>query len=79
MGRISQPSIDDASRSLAEQYRLGAVSYLAYIDGLSRLEEVRLSNVEATRSLLTARLELAILLRDPSWFPLPAEVAEDRR
>ncbi len=60
-----------AEHSLAEQFRLGAISYLVYIDGLSRLDEVRTQAITARRELLAARLELARVLGDSSIFPLP--------
>lgn len=62
-------------RSLGEQFRLGAISYLVYIDGLGRLDEIRSQAVEARRALLAARLELAVILADPTAFPLPRDRA----
>ena len=59
-------------RALAEQFRLGAISYLVYIDGLGRLDDVRLDAVEARWRLLAARLELAAMLADPACLPVPA-------
>ena len=59
-----------AEHSLAEQFRLGAISYLVYIDGLGRLDDVQLESIEARAELLQARLELALLLDDPRPFPL---------
>jgi outer membrane protein TolC len=64
-----------AEHSLEEQFRLGAVSYLVLIDGLSRLDEVRFQAIASTRDLLAARLELALLLADPSGFPLPSHLS----
>lgn len=61
--------LPDGERSLAEQFRLGAASYLVLIDGLARLDEVRLEALAARQDLLTARLELAVLLDDPTIFP----------
>ncbi len=58
-------------RSLAEQFRLGAISYLVYIDGLSRLDKMRGDLVDARLLLLKARLDLATLLADPRIFPIP--------
>lgn len=58
--------------ALAEQFRLGAASYLVYIDGLGRLDDVRLEAVEARFALLQARLELATMFADREIFPLPA-------
>jgi outer membrane protein TolC len=57
--------------SLSEQFRLGAINYLAYLDGLSRLDEVRAGAIEARRTELLARLELAALIDDPAMFALP--------
>jgi outer membrane protein TolC len=61
-----------AEHALAEQFRLGAASYLVYIDGLNRLDDLRLDVVKARLELLHARLELAALLADGQSFPLPA-------
>lgn len=63
--------ISFSEHSLAEQFRLGAVSYLVYLDGLSRLDEVRRGLIETRYTLLAARLELAQLLGADSFFPLP--------
>jgi len=63
--------VEDAEHSLAEQFRLGAISYLVYMDGVSRFDDVRLQAVDARRSLLRARLELAVLSSDPRCFPIP--------
>lgn len=60
-----------SEHSLAEQFRLGAISYLAYLDGLARHDSILLEAVDATLELLAARLELAVTLDDPRWFPLP--------
>lgn len=57
--------------SLSEQFRLGAVSYLVYIDGLSRLDGVLLEAVDAREQMLHSRLRLAVLLDDRSLFPIP--------
>lgn len=57
--------------SLAEQFRLGAVSYVVYLDGLARLDEVRRALIETNHSLLTARLDLARLLGSDAYFPIP--------
>lgn len=57
--------------SLAEQFRLGAISYVVYLDGLSRLDEVRQGMIETRYTLLTARLELARLFGTDTYFPLP--------
>jgi hypothetical protein len=58
-------------RSLNEQFRLGAVSYFVFIDGLARLDDLRIQRIEAYETLLSAKLELALVLGDPSLFPLP--------
>jgi hypothetical protein len=72
--RALEPAMDelpDLVHSLAEQFRLGAISYLAYIDGLSRFDRIVEETIDARSTLLRARLELAVLLGDPSIFPLP--------
>lgn len=69
-----EPALDDLARNdhaLAEQFRLGAISYLAYIDGLNRFDRIVEETIDARRSLLLARLELAVLLGDRTVFPLP--------
>ncbi|MGD8439230.1 MAG: TolC family protein [Holophagae bacterium] len=74
-----EPALDELSdndHALAEQFRLGAISYLAYIDGLNRFDRLVEEAIDARRSLLRARLELAVLLGDRSVFPL-TEVGRD--
>ncbi len=63
-------------QSMAEQFRLGAISYLIYIDGLSRLDELRDDLVDTRLALLEARLELATLLADSEIFPIPSMTKE---
>ena len=81
--RALEPAMDELPElvhSMAEQFRLGAISYLAYIDGLSRFDRIVEETIDARSTLLRARLELAVLLGDPSIFPLPdrgADVEED--
>lgn len=60
-----------AEQSLAERFRLGAISYLVYVDGLSRLDELREDLIDTRLGLLRARLALAVLLDDAQIFPLP--------
>jgi len=57
--------------SLSEQFRLGAISYLVYIDGLDRLDDLRLQRIESYEALLLARLDLASVLGDSTRFPIP--------
>ena len=64
-------TVDHAEHSLAEQFRLGAISYLVYIDGASRFDDLALEAVDARASLVTARLTLAALAADANAFPLP--------
>lgn len=69
-----EPTLEDMPRtefSLSEQFRLGAISYLVYLDGLARLDDVRLQLIESRRALLWSRLELAELTGDRSRFPSP--------
>ena len=62
--------VEGAEHSLAEQFRLGAISYLVYIDGVARFDDIRLEAVEARRALLEARLDLAVLSSDAGCFPI---------
>jgi outer membrane protein TolC len=78
--RALEPALQDLSfvdRSLGEQFRLGAISYLAYIDGLSRFDRIVEEAIDARLALLEARLELAVLFGDPSLFPMPVIDAEE--
>lgn len=78
--RVLEPVIDElgeTEHSLREQFRLGSISYLVYIDGLSRLDDVRMECVGARAELLMARLELAVLLGDTGLFPLTVLTGEE--
>jgi outer membrane protein TolC len=69
-----EPAIADAAaieRSLTEQFRLGAISYLVYLDGFARLDTVIQGVIEARHALLSARLELAVISGADTYFPLP--------
>jgi outer membrane protein TolC len=66
-----ESELGSVERSISERYRLGAVTYLEYIDGLARLDEVRMQAVDARLAALRARLELAVLSGDTAFFPLP--------
>jgi len=70
------PDLPSIEYSLSQQFRLGAISYLVYLDGLTRLDEVRMEAVAARKDLLLARLELGSILADPSVFPLPTAEEE---
>jgi len=63
--------IEDSEHSLAEQFRLGAISYLVYIDGVSRFDDIRLEAVDARAALLRDRLDMAVLKADAAYFPIP--------
>lgn len=63
--------------SLAEQFRLGAISYLVYLDGLERGDRLRADLIDARLALATARLTLATLLADSTLFPIPDLPEED--
>lgn len=71
--------LERIEHSLSQQFRLGASSYLVYIDGLNRLDEVRLETIAAREQLLLARLELASILADPAVFPVPVSGQEEVR
>jgi outer membrane protein TolC len=65
-------SLPQARTSLSQQFALGAITYLVYLDGLARLDEVELQGVEARRALLRARLSMALLLEHDLLFPIPS-------
>lgn len=67
----SVAAVDVTGHSLSEQFRLGAISYLVYLDGFSRLDEVIQKAIEARHELLVARLELASIVGTDVYFPLP--------
>jgi outer membrane protein TolC len=72
MLREIESEIPRIEHSLVQQYRLGATSYLVYLDGLARLDDVRLQSIDARQGELLARLELAVVTGDATLFPLPA-------
>jgi outer membrane protein TolC len=68
--------VPEIERSLREQFRLGTMTYLAYIDGLGRLDDLLLNHVDLQLELLLAQLEAAAVLDNATLFPLPAEGAQ---
>lgn len=69
--------VGTTGRSLSEQFRLGAISYLVYLDGFSRVDQVLQEAIDARHALLLARLELAGITGTDSFFPLPELKDED--
>ena len=55
--------------SLSAQFRLGALSYLEYVYGMVRHDDLLLTAIDAHVDLLRARLQLSYLLDDSSVFP----------
>ena len=68
----------DAERSLAEQFRLGTMTYLSYIDGLSRLDAARSAAVDTRLELLVRHIQLYELLGDLAPVSLPVSVEDAR-
>lgn len=68
----------DAEHSLAEQFRLGAMTYLAYIDGLDRLDATRSSAIGTRLELLSAHVDLYELLGDRAPLSLTAPLEASR-
>jgi outer membrane protein TolC len=62
--------LERIERSLSAQYRLGAITYLEYVYGTTRHDDVLLTTIDARRRLVAARLRLALLLNDPNLFPI---------
>jgi outer membrane protein TolC len=76
----TEPLLDrlpQTERSLSEQFRLGAITYLVYIDGLARLDDLMVQRIEAFEAFVRSRLELAVLLGDNNSFPLPSYKSVD--
>ncbi len=69
--------LDAIERSLEAQYRLGALSYLEYVYGIARHDEVLLEAIGSRAELASARLKLGYLLGDDSLFPMAAVTTED--
>ena len=55
--------------SLFAQFRLGALTYLEYVYGMVRHDDLLLTAIDAHADLLFARLQLSYQLNDPSVFP----------
>ena len=70
----SLPRIEE---SLFAQFRLGVLTYLEYVYGTVRHDELLLSTIDARIDLLSARLQLSYLLDDPSIFPTAANLTEE--
>ena len=70
----SLPRIEE---SLFAQCRLGVLTYLEYVYGTVRHDELLLSTINARIDLLSARLQLSYLLDDPSIFPTAANLTEE--
>lgn len=63
--------LEQAEHSLSEQFRLGAQSYLVYLDGMARFDDLRMAGIAAREDLLQARLRLAASLGRADLFPIP--------
>jgi len=70
----SLPRIEE---SLFAQFRLGVLTYLEYVYGTVRHDELLLTTIDARIDLLSARLQLSYLLDDPSIFPTAANSTEE--
>ena len=55
--------------SLFAQFRLGALTYLEYVYGMVRHDDLLLTAIDAHADLLLGRLQLSYQLNDPSVFP----------
>jgi outer membrane protein TolC len=77
--RAMEGRLEDAEIALAGQFRLGEISYLTYIDGVNRLEDVRLRGIGARSEYLAGRARLAALLGREGLFPLPETTAQYAR
>jgi outer membrane protein TolC len=77
--REVEAELSGIEHSISERYRLGATSYLEYVDALTRLDDVRIQAVVARHAELRARLALAVTAGDASLFPLPEPIEEGVR
>ncbi len=75
-GRVSDASL---GATLEEQFRLGAVDYLALISGFTVLEDVQLERLAARHDLAVARCELALLAGAPEERRALGIATEDTR
>ena len=64
-------------KSLSAQFRLGALTYLEYMYGMERHDDLLLTAIEAHADLLRARLQLSYLLDDSSVFPTATFLTEE--
>ena len=62
--------------SLFAQFRLGALTYLEYVYGMVRHDDLLLTAIDAHADLLLGRLQLSYQLNDPSVFPT-AEISTE--
>ena len=63
--------------SLAEQFRLGAITYVVFLDGLARLDQVRLRQIALEEQLVAARIARAALDGRDALLPLAPEQSTD--
>ena len=75
----TRAQLETSEHSLHEQFRLGAIPYLTFLDGLKRLDEVRLQALDIERQWLESRIGIAQLSGDPIHFPPIAEVMVSRK
>jgi outer membrane protein TolC len=73
----SVESLPRIEESLFAQFRLGVLTYLEYVYGTVRHDELLLTAIDAHVDLLAARLQLSYLLDDPSIFPTAANSTEE--
>lgn len=76
--RAEWETVEETQQSLAKQIQLGAVTFVEYIDALSRLDQVREQIVKFQMEGLMSRLRLAMVLGDGALFPLPEEMWKEQ-
>ncbi len=74
---LAVKSLPRIEESLFAQFRLGVLTYLEYVYGTVRHDELLLTAIDAHVDLLSARLQLSYLLDDPSIFPTAAYSTEE--
>jgi outer membrane protein TolC len=72
----SLAALPQIEESLSAQFRLGVLSYVEFVFGTVRHDELRMMAVDVYADLLSARLHLNYLLDDPTVFPT-AEISTE--
>ncbi len=70
--------LDRVEKALSAQYRLGAITYLEFVYGTTRHDDLLLAAIDARLALAQARLDLGHLLGDPDVFPMAVPPTKEK-